>query len=205
MRMRRRWRGSGPARRLEVSLVASGFAPGEKVVWFGVESRMDDTLSEELARRHDVGVVAADGTARFALTNPASPRSVWMAVELKSGKLAAAAPDGSALRQPEKPPQLGAGEGALADEILDERPYLMGLVVRPGSGAASGAWAFAGGDGGPRDQDGENNGHLRFALDGFEPLAASPEAPAKVQAEDLWFIVDPLKMEISFHKGGIAQ
>jgi RHS repeat-associated protein len=43
----------------------------------------------------------------------------------------------------EKPAHLGTGQGSKADEILDERPYLMGLRVRP----KEGAWVFAGGDG----------------------------------------------------------
>jgi hypothetical protein len=81
----------------------------------------------------------------------------------------------------------------------------MGLMVRPGIGAGTGAWAFTGGDGGPRDEDGKNDGHLRFALDKFDPLPGSPASPAKLQRTDLWIVVDPLSMEIAVHKGGVAQ
>lgn len=183
------------------AVVASGLTPKEKVVWFAVERRFDADLSEELARRYDVVDVEADGTARFALKSPAAPSSFWVAVELKSGAFAVAGPDGFRLARPQKPSRLGLTDGAAADEILDERPYLMGLVVRPGTGA----WAFAGGDGGPRDEDGKNDGRLRFALDRLQPLPGSPEAPAKARGEDLWFIVDPAKMEVAVHKGGLAQ
>jgi hypothetical protein len=187
----------------ETAVVASGLTSGNKAVWFAVERRFDEDLSEELRRRYDVVDVAADGTARYALTAPASRTSFWVAVDLNSGAFSVAAPAGYPLTHPQKPSQLGRGERTVADEILDERPYLMGLVVRPGPGG--GAWSFAGGDGGPRDEDGQNDGHLRFALDRFEPLAGSPAAPARVQADDLWFIVDPQTMQISVHKGGIAQ
>ena len=185
----------------ESAVVASGLTPKEKVAWFAVERRFDEDLSEELARRYDVVDVEADGTARFPLKEPAAPSSFWVAVELKSGAFVVAVPNGFRLARPQKPSRLGLRDGLAADEILDERPYLMGLVVRPGNGA----WAFAGGDGGPRDEDGKNDGRLRFALDRLQPLAGSPEAPSKARGEDLWFIVDPAKMEIAVHKGGIAQ
>jgi hypothetical protein len=100
-----------------------------------------------------------------------------------------------------RPPALDTGQGARSDGLLDTRRYLMGLLVRPGVGA----WTFAGADGGPRDEDGKTDGHLRFALDKLNPLPGSPAAPARVDAGDLWLIVDPLKMEITVLKGGVAQ
>ena len=183
------------------AVLASGLTPGRTVVWFGVEHRVDAEYSGDMTQRYAVGTAAADGTARLELAQSPAPRSFWVAVDLDSGALAVAAPDGYRLAKPRNPARLGAGQGAEADEILDDRPYLMGLTVRPGLGA----WSFAGGDGGPRDEDGENNGHLRFALDRLDPLPGSPAAPAKLAGNDLWILVDPLAMEISVHKGGVAQ
>jgi hypothetical protein len=183
------------------ALVASGLTPGDRVVWFGVEHRIDAEYSGEMAQRYGTGTVAADGTARFDPGHAVAPRSFWVAVDLDGGDFVVAAPNGYRLAKPQKPSRLGPGEGSKSDEILDERPYLMGLMVRP----KEGAWAFAGGDGGPRDEDGKNDGHLRFALDKLDPLPGSPAAPARLQGDDLWFIVDPLTMEISVHKGGSAQ
>jgi hypothetical protein len=183
------------------ALVASGLTPGQPVVWFGVEHRIDAEYSGEMAQRYGTGTVAADGTARLDLGHAVAPRSFWVAVDLDGGDFVVAAPNGYRLAKPRKPSRLGLGEGSKSDEILDERPYLMGLMVRP----KEGAWVFAGGDGGPRDEDGKNDGHLRFALDKLDPLPGSPAAPAKLQGNDLWFVVDPLTMEISVHKGGVAQ
>ncbi|HTG33117.1 MAG TPA: hypothetical protein VLB76_09315 [Thermoanaerobaculia bacterium] len=183
------------------AVVASGLTPGKAVAWFGVEHRIDPGYSGEMIQRYDVGTAAADGTARLELPQPLAPRSFWVAVDLESGGFAVAAPGGYRLAKPLHPSRLRALEGAASDEILDDRPYLMGLVVRPGGGA----WAFAGGDGGPRDEDGASDGHLRFALDKLDPLLGSPAAPARSQKADLWFIVAPLTMEISVHKGGVAQ
>jgi len=186
---------------VDKAVLASGLTAGKQVVWFGVEHRVDAEYSGDMTQRYAMGTAAADGTARLELAQSPAPRSFWVAVDLDSGALAVAAPDGYRLAKPRKPAHLGAGQGAKPDEILDDRPYLMGLMVRPGLGA----WSFAGGDGGPRDEDGESNGHLRFALDRLDPLPGSPAAPAKLAGNDLWILVDPLTMEISVHKGGVAQ
>jgi len=186
----------------ESAVVASGLTPGKTVVWLGVERRLDAEYSSRLSQRYHVGTVAADGTARFVLDQPVAHRSIWAAVDLDTGGFAVAAPQGYRLNRLKNPPcRLGQGLASRPDEILDDRPYLVGLVVRP----AVGAWSFAGGDGGARDEDGVNDGHLRFALSKLDPLPGSPAAPAKATASDLWFVIDPQRMEISVHKGGVAQ
>jgi hypothetical protein len=185
----------------ETAVAASGLTPGKQVVWFGVEHRVDADYSGEMSQRYEVGTVAADGTARLDLGRAPAPRSFWAAVDLDSGAVLLSAPNGYRLARAQRLSHLGLGQGGKADELLDDRPFLMGLMVRPGTGA----WAFTGGDGGPRDEDGKNDGHLRFALDKFDPLPGSPAAPAKLQGTDLWIVVDPLAMEIAVHKGGVAQ
>jgi hypothetical protein len=185
----------------ETVVAASGLTPGKQVVWFGVEHRVDADYAGEMTQRYAVGTVAADGTARLDLGRAPAPRSFWTAVELDSGDLLLAAPNGYRIARARRLSHLGLGQGAKADELLDDRPFLMGLMVRPGIGA----WAFTGGDGGPRDEDGANDGHLRFALDKFDPLPGSPTAPTKLTGQDLWIVVDPLAMEIAVHKGGVAQ
>ena len=185
----------------ERSVVASGLTANEKVVWLGVEYRIDPELSRNVVRRFDLAEIGADGTARLALKEPPSPQSFWVAVDLKSGEYALSTPDGYRIRRPLKPSQLAAGHGSAPDRIVDDRRYLIGLVVRPGEGA----WSFAGGDGGAQDADGLRDGRARFALDRLTPLPGSPPPPTKVNGSDLWFIVDPLKMEIAVHQGGVAQ
>lgn len=184
------------------TVVASGLTPGNPVVWFGVERRVDPDFSTQVVRHTEVDTAGADGTARFSLGREVAVRSVWVAVDQKTGEFVVAAPDGYRIAKPQKPATgLRVRDGAEADQLLDDRPYLMGLVVRPGDGA----WVFAGGDGGERDEDGQSDGRLSFALDGFDPLPGSPEAPARARGEDLWFVVDPRRMEITVLRGGIAQ
>jgi hypothetical protein len=185
----------------DAAVTASGLTPGKAVIWFGVEHAVDAAYSGDMAQHYSAGTAAADGTARLDLGRAPAPRSYWVAVDLDSGAFAVAAPGGYPVKNPRKPSRAGLGQGDKPDELLDDRPFLMGLMVRPGEGA----WAFTGGDGGPRDEDGGNDGHLRFAVDRFDPLPGSPAAPAKLNGQDLWFVIDPLAMEISVHKGGVAQ
>lgn len=186
----------------EKAVVASGLTAGAKVIWFSVEGRIDEAFSRDLVQRFRVADAAADGTVRLELEDTPSARSYWVAVDLPSGAFALSAPEGTPILTPGKPSQLlRAVGGTGTDEIVDDRPYVIGLVVRPGTGA----WTFAGGDGGDLDADGASDGLAHFGLDLFEPLPGSPAAPAQVESTDLWFVVDPLKMEISVHKGGVAQ
>jgi hypothetical protein len=185
----------------DAAVTASGLTPGGAVIWFGVEHRIDAEYSGEMALRREVGTAAADGTARLDLGRSIAPRSFWVAVDLDSGEFLVAAPGGYRIAKPQKPSRVGLGSGSKSDDLLDDRQFLMGLVVSP----KEGAWACSGGDGGPRDEDGKNDGHLRFALDRFDPLPGMPAPPAKLKGSDLWFVVDPLTMEIAVHKGGVAQ
>lgn len=185
----------------DAAVTASGLTPGKGVVWFGVEHAVDAGYSGDIFQHYNAGTAAADGTARLDLGRAPAPRSFWVVVDLDSGAFAVVTPDGRQITKPGKPSRLGLGQGDKPDELLDDRSFLMGLMVRPGEGA----WAFTGGDGGPRDEDGKPDGHLRFALDRFDPLPGSPAAPSKLNGRDLWFVADPLTMEIAVHKGGVAQ
>jgi hypothetical protein len=124
-----------------------------------------------------------------------------VAVDLDSGRYVVAGANGYRVLRPDTASRLATGRGLTADALVDQRQYLIGIAVRP----TVGAWSFAGGDGGPRDQDGASDGSLSFAVNQFDPLTGSPAAPDTVAANDLWFVIDPLTMEISVSVGGVAQ
>jgi len=196
--------GQGQSVRLTLgdqAVTASGLTPGKPVVWLGVEYRVDAEFSGDLTERYEVGTTAADGTARLDLPRPPAPRSYWVAVDLGTGAYALSTPRQYRIARAVRPTTLDTGQGGSSDVLVDTRQYLVGLLVRPGAGA----WSFSGGDGGPLDEDGESNGHLRLALDRLNALPGSPAAPARLDKSDLWVIVDPLRMEITVLKGGVAQ
>lgn len=183
------------------AVTASGLTPGKSVVWLSVEYRIDAEFSSDLTERSEIGTAAADGTARLDLPQPPAPRSYWVAVDLDSGAYALSTPNKYRIARAARPPALDTGRAVGPDVLVDTRQYLVGLLVRPGTGA----WSFSGGDGGPLDEDGESNGHLRLALDRLQSLPGSPAAPARADKTDLWVIIDPLAMEITVLKGGVAQ
>lgn len=187
------------------AVVAGGLTPGQTVVWFGVEHRIDNGYAHDITQRYDLGTAAADGTARLDLTEPAAPSSLWIAVELDSGAYAVASPDGSPLRRTTEQgtsfTQAVPGAADAPDDLEDVRSYVVGMTVRPGIGA----WLFGAGDGGPLDADGAFDGRLLLALDQLFPYPGSPPAPAKLQSSDLWFAIDPNHLTISVLKGGVAQ
>ncbi len=189
----------------EDEVSASGLTAGEKAVWFGVERRIDEEFSTELVRHQGLENVAVDGTAQLVLNQPAAKASVWVVVDLKTGAYKVSAPEGSQIIEAvDFLPTFNEGAGSLADGIVDARPYVFGLVVRPGEGA----WSFAGGDGGDQDSDGVVNGQARFALDQLAALPGATEnltPPTKANSTDLWIVVDPRTLAISIHKGGVLQ
>lgn len=196
---------TGPDPRItfeENAVAASGLTAGQRMVWFGLERRVDEEFSFEVIPHYLLETVAADGVARLELERAPASASLWVAVDLQSGAYTIAVPEGYRIARAAKVPRLSPGEGALADGILDERPYVFGLVVRPGEGA----WRYSGGDGGTSDSDGVVNGRSRFALDQLETLPGSDDGlkpPVKTASQEIWVVIDSRKMEISVLKGGV--
>lgn len=187
----------------ESALSVTGVPAGGTVVWFGVERRVDEEFSTEVAPHYALEPVQVDGTARLELEKPVVHSSLWVAVDLASGAYAVAVPEGYRIASASLLPHSSPGEGDLSDGILDERPYVFGLVVRPGVGA----WQYSGGDGGRYDSDGVVNGQSRFALEDLLDLPGASESltpPDRSASQDLWVVIDPRRMEISVLKGGVA-
>jgi hypothetical protein len=186
-------------------LVITGAQPGGPVAWFGVEREIDSDYSSARRSRQGVAVAGVDGVAHIELDPPPAARALWVAVDLASGDFVGGAPEGYRLIRlvPDKVPcraEARDGEGA-DDALVDERQQIEGLMVRP----AVGAWRFAGGDGGPDDDDKTHDGKLHLPLAAFWPLGSSPKAPGKVETRDLWLVIDPMSMDLSVLQGGVAR
>ena len=179
------------------AVVVSGMTAKGQAVLLGV-TRVIEPDDFQVVRRH-LQVLAdddGDGTVRYPLEGGIPLRSLWAAVDLKTGDYDAAAPEAFGLRRVN-----WRGRGPLRradgkDAVEDRRPRLELLVVRP----QAGAWSLRVRDGDASDGDGVIDGRLQGILERMEPLAASPPPPSLFQADDLVIGLDPAAMEITLFK-----
>jgi hypothetical protein len=127
-----------------------------------------------------------DGTITFPITVPF--RSVWVAVDLKTGAVATGAPDGFPLRVHEHGEALlrKDAEGGIA-LIAKAIPRMALLTVRPGVGA----WLQRGLEGGRGDDDSKPDGTLSLAFENAKQVGMVKErAPKHLKAGDIVIVVD---------------
>jgi hypothetical protein len=76
------------------AVVATSLVPGDSVVWFAVERRVDPDFSADILPRYQVTTAELDGTARLELGREVEQRGIWVVVDLQAGGYAAASPEG---------------------------------------------------------------------------------------------------------------
>lgn len=183
------------------SLVAEGLTPEGRAVVFTIGKPPGHLMA--VTSRLDAMIEAdAAGVASLELPAAIAERSVWVVVDVESGEVALASPEGFPLRQVEFP---GRGVGQSRRFLRDERRFLEILVVRPaaavpaGKDAASesGAWGRSFGDGGEDDGDGELDGKIEAVLERLRPIGESPALPPEIlMPGDVVVAVDPVTLEI---------
>jgi hypothetical protein len=178
-------------------VTASGLTPGGQVVWFGVAREISQRVAT-IVRRTEIAEADKDGAAVLELEKAVPFQSIWVAVDLATGLVTVAGPEGFPLRQPALPVDaVGRGGGGQPDWVEDVRGYVEVLVVRPGEGA----WAATVGDGGENDDDGAYDGRLRASLAGMRGVGEKPaEPPQRFNLRDVVVVIDPNRMEVSVHK-----
>jgi hypothetical protein len=123
------------------------------------------------------------------ISEPAVPIA---AVDLASGELTLAVPEGGELHEIDFPQ---GGIGPTGRWLDADRRFLDVLLVRPGS--AGGVWGAGFGDGAAGDGDGLRNRHLRAALDHLQPIvegAAGP--PDRLATGDVVVVVDQDTLDV---------
>ena len=181
------------------AMVASGATASGKVVFLGITREIAQDDVAEIRRRLEVlADEDGDGEVIYKLDQPMVQRSMWVAVDLKSGDFETAAPEGFRLRKVNWRGRGLTNRPDGRDSVEDARAFAEVLVVRPGAGA----WILRLGDGGPDDADGAPDGRLEAALDRMSPLADSPEPPQRFQRDDVVVLIDPNSMEMTLAKVG---
>lgn len=179
------------------SVRVDGISPKGNVVWFSVGREVADDDVATIVRRSEVQADEdGDGKVQLDLDHDVPLRSIWVAVDLASGEMAVATPEGYPLRRVAwRGRGLGRGNSR-ADRVEDDRTYADVFLVRPGQGA----WRLTVGDGSDADDDGAPDGRLAAALDRMKPIAAAPAPPARFAARDVIVLIDPNRMELTVEK-----
>jgi hypothetical protein len=176
------------------SVKVDGISSHGQVVWFSVarevaEDDVADVVSRSGVRTDEDG----DGKVVWELEGEVPLRSIWVAVDVATGRLAAASPTGYPLRQVGFRGRGLARGGGRSDEVQDVRHSAEILVVRPGKGA----WRSSVSDGRGDDEDGIADGRIAAALDHLHPVAGAAEPPARFEPQDVVVVIDPIKMELT--------
>jgi len=163
--------GATPHGRVDLCGIGLGFESGQQsLVYVENENRADD-----------------GGQIAFP-AEKLSFQSIWIALDVTSGKYSIASPPGFSPRRMPTPPTAIAPDGR---HIRDDRPLINVFVGRKGAGA----WLARAADGADADADGPKNGRVSAALERLAALGETAAAPQKLTPGDIVFVVDPRFME----------
>ena len=187
------------------SVTVDGITAQGQVVWYSVAREVAEDDVATLVRRSGVRTDDdGDGRVSWDMEGDVPARSIWVAVDLATGRLAVAAPEGYPLR---RVGWRGRGLGrnnARADRVEDLRTYADVLLVRPGEGA----WRLTAGDGSDQDDDGVADGKLAVALDrmrSVEGSAGEAAPPERFGPKDVVVLIDPNRMELTVEDQGVVR
>jgi hypothetical protein len=172
------------------SITATGLTPGAPVIWFG--ATVESTGYELRARRLD-GQTTADpsGTAVYEPELGVPTRSVWIAVDLITGRFAVGKPEGSPGTIRQVGPDDLQGSSKLRRRTLGSTSAEV-LFIRPGKGA----WALSLSDGGPADSDARADGEISINPTKLKGIRQSGPPPAEVTSGDVVVVIHPFNLEM---------
>jgi hypothetical protein len=128
-----------------------------------------------------------DGFVEFILEE-ARPVGLWTAIDMSSGQIEIAAPNGRSVKQRTLPPAAILHRSSNAPARVEgSGDYLTCWLVRPGSGA----WTATVLDGTSDDADGLANERVTFPLAKMKKIGASPDAPTDFTRGDVLTIISP--------------
>jgi hypothetical protein len=174
------------------SIVVKDVTPGEAVILFGASHRAGESI--ELKRSRQLLVDGdRDGSVEFALDAGVPVDSIWIAVDISSGRSALAAPSQSAFRKLEFPAGvLHKGPSGSYERYASGRRMVDLLIVRP----RVGAWVAHAIDGHQTDADQRQDGTTSVVFAHGRGLgAAAAPPPRHLTPRDVVVVIDVRHME----------
>lgn len=187
----------------KTSVLVEGITPQGQVVWFSVAREVaEDDVATVVSRSDVMKDDDGDGKVVWEIAGEVPLRSIWVAVDLGTGRFAAAAPTGYPLRRVGFRGRGLARGTRRSDRVEDARHAAEVLLVRPGQGA----WRSRVSDGRGDDEDGFADGQIAAALDHLSPVASTAPPPARFEPKDVVVLIDPIKMEVTIESAapGVA-
>jgi hypothetical protein len=176
------------------SVVAEGVTEGGDVVWFAVLHDPQRYHERTLELATIVKDTDRDGVVRLDLKRDIPRESLWVVVDLSSGKRAIEQPLGTKIRVAKIPePRYVKGNGNAASSVMADYDFVHLWLIRP----SVGAWTLTVEDGGRGDADRTANDAVLGELDAFQPVDGLAPPPVDLMKGDLLFAVDPLRLGIA--------
>ncbi|HEX8408216.1 MAG TPA: hypothetical protein VF883_05090 [Thermoanaerobaculia bacterium] len=171
-----------------------GFASPGRVVLLGMSVHANGGTITQIPFVTALTDDDSDGLIRYAPEAGIPFRSLCAAVDLATGVIAIATPDGYSVRTVEVDRKdLRSDPEGLLDALRIDGSGAYLLIVRPGAGA----WFLHAHDGGAHDGDSRRNGSMSLAFDGAQPLLGMPaEPPRKLRTGDVLIALDPTSVEL---------
>ncbi|HKI04138.1 MAG TPA: hypothetical protein VKK31_19315 [Thermoanaerobaculia bacterium] len=188
------------------SVTVEGITAKGQVVWFSMAREVSEDDVATLVRRAEAQTDGdGDGRVVWDLDREVPLRSIWVAVDLATGRADAVSPAGYPLRKVSWRGRGLARDQVRSDRVEDIRSYAEVLLVRPGEGA----WRLTVGDGSEQDDDGAPDGKIAAALDRMRPVtgavagtAGEAEPPKRFGPRDIVVLIDPNRMELTIVEAG---
>jgi hypothetical protein len=164
-------------------VVATGATSGKTVVMYGF-AHQEENYTGTIVRYEEMLTADASGAVAWPI-GPISNRSLWFAIDVHTGHIGVATPEGFPVRRLETPAELVSRNDLAA--VLD-LPFFYSevLLVRPGLGA----WTQSASRGGSKDLKEKRNA-LTVEPRSFRRLKGTEPGPPKIEKGDVIVIIDP--------------
>jgi hypothetical protein len=165
----------------------SGLTAGGEAVYLAA-ARIAHGYTRDIATEsRTVSDPDRDGIADIPLHRRLPLHSLWIAVDLSTGRSAVEFPHPpGAFHRSEK---LNMGE---LRELARDGFYVMFLLVRP----SVGAWTLTVEDSDRHDADNVTDRKVKLRIRDMEPVGGSPGPPQHLQQGDVVFAVDPIDLRV---------
>jgi hypothetical protein len=183
------------------ALKIAGVTPGATVFIYGLAREAGAWTTNVVSRETRLNDGDQDGAIHWNFEKPLPWRSIWLAVELGSGKYGAGAPAGYPARRLDLTgSHLGRDKSGAVEQVSFTGTMIECLVIRPGDGNVWGGTIMAGSS----DDRSTEQGTVTFLTQGLQPHHGTTiDAPAALEPADVVLVLNSFSAEYGVAQGGI--